>query len=93
MVDELVVECNERASGCKHTCQRQLLEAHLRDSCQYVQVACSEEGCHELVLRRDMGKHSHDCIHRVVVCDACNAAVKAFDLEVRISLDLTTRHT
>ncbi|KLO09244.1 hypothetical protein SCHPADRAFT_943800 [Schizopora paradoxa] len=85
MVDELLVECSERASGCKHTCERQLLEAHLRDSCQFVQVACSEEGCNELVLRKDMGSHSHDCSHRVIVCEACNAAVKAFDLETHYS--------
>ncbi|KAF8894009.1 hypothetical protein BD779DRAFT_969226 [Infundibulicybe gibba] len=35
MVDELLVECVHREEGCEYTCQRQLLVAHLKDSCKY----------------------------------------------------------
>ena len=82
MVDELIVECPHQQLGCKHSCQRQLLEVHLRDSCMYVQVACPEDGCDKTVLRKDLGKHTHDCLHRVLACDACGTAVRAYDLEV-----------
>ena len=82
MVDELIVECPHKASGCKITCQRQLLETHLKETCQFVQVPCSEEGCEQTVLRRDLGKHTHDCVHRVVKCSACGTSVTASDLEV-----------
>lgn len=84
MVDELIVECPQESSGCKYTCQRQLLEVHLRDSCPYVQVACPEVGCDKTVLRKELGKHTHDCAHRVLACDACGLSVRAYDLEVRI---------
>ena len=88
MADELIVECPNRAIGCTHTCQRQLLEAHLRDSCQYVQVACPEQGCEQKVLRKALGKHTHDCTHRVLSCEGCGLSVKASDLEVALSTSI-----
>ncbi|EJD02897.1 uncharacterized protein FOMMEDRAFT_168016 [Fomitiporia mediterranea MF3/22] len=81
MVDELIVECPLRSSGCRMTCQRQLLDSHLRDACQFVQVPCSEDGCEQTVLRRDLGKHTHDCVHRLVNCIACGTSVTASELE------------
>lgn len=84
MVDELTVECSQRSSGCTHTCQRQHLEAHLEHSCLYVQVTCSEEGCDRTILRKDLGKHTHDCAHRVVTCEGCGVLVKASDLDVSV---------
>ena len=82
MVDELIVECINSSAGCKHTCQRQLLSSHLRDTCEYVQVPCSEEGCDKLVYRKNLGKHTHDCIHKILNCDACGASVEAANLQV-----------
>ena len=82
MVDELIVECINSSAGCKHTCQRQLLSSHLRDTCEYVQVHCSEEGCDKLVYRKNLGKHTHDCIHKILNCDACGASVEAANLQV-----------
>ncbi|KAL1748734.1 hypothetical protein HDZ31DRAFT_59912 [Schizophyllum fasciatum] len=35
LLDELEVECVHRSAGCKTVCQRQCLESHLKDSCQY----------------------------------------------------------
>lgn len=88
MVDELIVECLHESLGCTHTCQRQLLDSHLRDACQYVQVTCTEDGCIETVLRKDIGSHSHGCAHRVVSCDACEKTVKASELDVRAALSI-----
>ncbi|KAI5123072.1 hypothetical protein M0805_000506 [Coniferiporia weirii] len=85
MVDELVVECSHRPLGCKFTCQRQLLAAHLGESCQFVQVACPEATCDQTVLRRDLGLHAHDCVHRVIKCDACGMSVRTFDFEAHNS--------
>lgn len=91
MVDELLVECPQRPMGCMHTCQRQHVDAHLQHSCQYVEVPCSEEGCDKTILRKDMGKHSHDCVHRVVVCEGCGTSVKAIDLDVSLTV-MGTKH-
>jgi hypothetical protein len=41
LVDELVVECPYRSSGCTITCQRQLLTTHLKDACPYTRTSDS----------------------------------------------------
>ena len=77
------MKCSNEPLGCTHTCQRQLLRSHLREDCEYVQVACSEEGCEELVLRKDVGKPTHKCVDRLMICEACGVSVKASEFEVR----------
>ncbi|KZT23114.1 hypothetical protein NEOLEDRAFT_1136982 [Neolentinus lepideus HHB14362 ss-1] len=59
LVDELPVECPERAAGCTYTGQRQLLASHLRETCQYVRVHCEAGGCGAMILRKDQGHHKH----------------------------------
>ncbi|KAG9316275.1 hypothetical protein JVU11DRAFT_2305 [Chiua virens] len=80
LVDELIVECPMRTSGCPHTCQRQLLESHMKDACQYVTVPCSEEDCDQMVLIKDRGKHADVCVHRSIDCDGCGVSVRHSDL-------------
>ena len=58
-MDELIVECPNRSLGCTHTCQRLLLSAHVKESCQYVEVPCAEESCGKTVLRKDLGVGGH----------------------------------
>lgn len=88
MVDELLVECTHKAKGCTHTCQRQLLDIHLRESCLYADITCSEPGCTQTLMRKNAtvgvdGK-PHACSHhRVVRCVACSEQVKFLELEVR----------
>ncbi|KZT70910.1 hypothetical protein DAEQUDRAFT_810205 [Daedalea quercina L-15889] len=59
LVDELVVECPQKDTGCSHTCQRILLPAHLKDSCRYVKVPCPDGKCSKGVLRKDLTLHTH----------------------------------
>lgn len=82
LVDELIVECPLRTVGCPYTCQRQLLESHMKDACQYVTVPCSEDGCDQTILRKDCGKHADVCAHRSTECDGCGSSVKYSDLTV-----------
>ena len=46
LVDELVVECPRRPSGCTITCQRQLLATHLKDACPYTRPSSSSSQNH-----------------------------------------------
>lgn len=82
LVDELIVECPLRNAGCPHTCQRQLLESHVKDACPYVTVPCFEESCDKMILRKDRGKHADLCVHRSTECDGCGSSVKYSDLTV-----------
>ncbi|KAF9232747.1 hypothetical protein BU15DRAFT_67207 [Melanogaster broomeanus] len=59
-----------------HTCQRQLLESHVKDTCQYVTVPRPEEGCDQSILRRDRGNRVDICVHRSTQCDGCSVPVK-----------------
>ncbi|KAG9044981.1 hypothetical protein FS837_007207 [Tulasnella sp. UAMH 9824] len=81
LVDELIVECPHAPAGCTLTCQRQHLPVHLSSNCDYVQVQCSQEGCTHTVLRKDLGKHSADCTHRLVECEACGRDVRLSEIE------------
>ncbi|KAI9569337.1 hypothetical protein HD554DRAFT_2093027 [Boletus coccyginus] len=85
LVDELIVECPLRTAGCPHTCQRQLLEGHMKGTCQYVTVPCSEDGCNQMILRKDRGKHANVCVHRSTECDGCGTSIKYSELTVHYS--------
>ncbi|KAG5634115.1 hypothetical protein H0H81_003348 [Sphagnurus paluster] len=60
LVDELVVECVHREEGCMFTSQRQLLPAHLLDSCVYREVPCPLGRCEEMIKFKDLGAHAHE---------------------------------
>ncbi|KAG2150893.1 hypothetical protein DEU56DRAFT_778938 [Suillus clintonianus] len=85
LVDELIIECPKRVSGCTQTFQRQLLSAHVKDACQYVEIPCSEEQCDKLILRKDVGKHQDACVYRSTQCDGCDATIKYSDLSTHNS--------
>ena len=78
------MECAQRTEGCTHTCQRQLMASHLKESCQYVHVPCSQAGCEEFVLRKDVGKHTETCANRLIICEGCGNNVRQSDLEVNL---------
>jgi len=82
LVDELIIECPNRTSGCIQTFQRQLLSAHIKDACQYVEIPCSEEQCDKMIFRKDVGKHKDTCVHRSTQCEGCGTTVKHSDLSV-----------
>ena len=56
-MDELVVECANKGAGCEFACQRQLLQAHVKDDCQFAQIPCTEKDCDAMVLRKDLQGH------------------------------------
>ncbi|KAG1895572.1 uncharacterized protein F5891DRAFT_1058084 [Suillus fuscotomentosus] len=85
LVDELIIECPNRVSGCTQTFQRQLLSAHVKDTCLYVEIPCSEEQCDKLILRKDVGKHKDACVYRSTQCDGCGTTIKYSDLSTHNS--------
>ena len=44
-------------------------------------VPCSEDGCDQVVLRKDVGKHELDCINRLAECEGCETKVRHIDME------------
>ncbi|KAG8981533.1 hypothetical protein FRB95_007944 [Tulasnella sp. JGI-2019a] len=81
LVDELLVVCPNASLGCDVTPQRIHLGSHLSSDCQFVHVECSQPQCENVVLRKDLGKHSDGCDHRLVECEACGRDVKFSGME------------
>lgn len=82
MVDELTVECLNREVGCKSTCQRQLLAAHLKDECLFTEERCPDPDCSRKALRKDILGNDSLCPHRPVACNSCGTELKALELGV-----------
>ncbi|KAJ7346778.1 hypothetical protein DFH08DRAFT_869291 [Mycena albidolilacea] len=84
LVDELVVECIHRSSGCTYTCQRQLLTAHVMNACPFGRVPCPKGECSENLARIDT--ESHSCgVHTLAPCDLCGAKFQLDDLPKHLS--------
>ncbi|KAJ4482130.1 hypothetical protein J3R30DRAFT_3456588 [Lentinula aciculospora] len=83
LVDELAVKCSNESAGCLHTCQRQLLDAHIKTDCPYALVPCSAHACAEEVFRKD--KDGHICAHTSVTCEECEKSIKYNELEAHRS--------
>jgi len=79
MVNELYVYCPNADDGCDRKEQRQLLEHHLKEECEYVRLECANEECEERVLKKEFKSH----MERVVRCENCNSDVKLSGVEVR----------
>lgn len=80
MVNELLVHCTQE--GCDFTCQRQLIESHIKNDCQYTMTCCELEECQELFLKRDLGSHAEKCQFRTSECFMCKKKLKVFELQV-----------
>ncbi|KAI0245183.1 hypothetical protein BJV78DRAFT_1266981 [Lactifluus subvellereus] len=93
MVDELIVDCPNRPTGCEFTCQRQLLAAHLKDGCLFAEELCPDPECSIKALRKDIPGDNPRCPHRLVVCDSCAIETKASELDAhsRVCSMKTTR--
>ncbi|KAK7005644.1 TRAF-type zinc finger protein [Favolaschia claudopus] len=84
LVDELVVECIHRSSGCTHTCQRQLLTAHVMMPCPFSRLSFPDEESNEITAKNDTepltpGKHT------LAPCDLCGAEYQLDDLPIHLS--------
>ncbi|KAJ3811884.1 hypothetical protein EV368DRAFT_37601 [Lentinula lateritia] len=64
LVDELVIKCSNEPAGCSYTCQRQLLESHVKNDCLYALVPCPAGGCAEET-------HRSTCLKRFYRCEDC----------------------
>ncbi|KAE9400457.1 hypothetical protein BT96DRAFT_819231 [Gymnopus androsaceus JB14] len=63
LVDELLVKCSNESAGCSYTCQRQLLDVHIKNDCLYTLVPC-KDGCSQET-------HNSNCTGKYFKCEAC----------------------
>ncbi|RIA98559.1 hypothetical protein C1645_795773 [Glomus cerebriforme] len=81
MVNELLTYCPNKNAGCTYQGQRQLLIYHLKEECMFAKLACRNEECGEMILKKDLSKHMESCKARMVKCENCEAKVQLSTLE------------
>lgn len=81
-MNELLVYCPRHEQGCPHVGQRQFIESHLKNDCEYTIAPCELEECKELLLKKDLQTHAETCKYRIMECNMCKKKLCAFELEV-----------
>ena len=64
-------ECQCRQFPCPHCKEEgeyQYITGSHKETCQYIKVNCSNEGCRESVRRMDLNKHKLTCPHEKINC-------------------------
>ena len=70
-VSRYKISCDHAARGCDAVLELGALQAHVQD-CDFMPVTCSNEGCDEVVSKRDVKQHELDlCRFTTTTCDDC----------------------
>lgn len=83
LLDELEVECPNRASGCTQHIKRYTVRDHVKQYCLFTEIPCSSPDCKLLIERRFA---SEDCLHSYVECEDCLEQIMEKDLHVSLPL-------
>jgi hypothetical protein len=70
-VSRYKISCDHAARGCDAVLELGALQAHVQD-CDFMPVTCSNEGCDDVVSKRDVKQHELDlCRFKTTTCDDC----------------------
>ena len=70
-VSRYKINCDHAARGCDAVLELGALQAHVHD-CDFMPVPCSNDGCDEVVSKRDVKQHELDlCRFKTTTCDDC----------------------
>ena len=70
-VSRLKIKCDHAARGCEEVVELGALQAHL-ENCDFKPVSCSNQGCDEVVNKRDVRQHELNlCRFKTTTCDDC----------------------
>ncbi|CAB4034058.1 E3 ubiquitin- ligase NRDP1-like [Paramuricea clavata] len=70
-VSRYKISCDHAARGCDAVPELGALQAHVQD-CDFMPVTCSNDGCDEVVSKRDVKQHELDlCRFKTTTCDDC----------------------
>jgi hypothetical protein len=70
-VSHYEISCDHATRGCDAVLEFGDLQAHVRD-CDFMPVSCSNEGCDEVLSKRDVKRHEIElCRFKTTTCDDC----------------------
>ena len=71
VVSRLKISCNHASRGCNAVVNLGALQAHV-EVCGFMPVTCSNDGCNEVVSKRDANQHERElCPFKTTSCDDC----------------------
>jgi hypothetical protein len=71
LVSHLKIYCDHATRGCDAVLELGALQAHVQD-CDFTPVPCSNDGCDEVVNKRDVNQHERElCCFKSTTCDDC----------------------
>jgi hypothetical protein len=79
LLDELEVECPNRASGCDLKIKRYTIKDHVKQYCPFTEVSCPSPDCELFIERRYL---EEDCLHSYVECEDCLEQIMEKDKHV-----------
>ena len=84
-LDELSIRCDFHERGCRELVQLQKLKQHVAE-CGFAPVACGNQGCGEILSKRDRTYHESElCEFRKLKCHNCaEMSAKMAGLETRM---------
>ncbi|KAI8997458.1 hypothetical protein BDB01DRAFT_771213 [Pilobolus umbonatus] len=82
IVNELLVYCPKSEEGCSYYGQRQFIQSHLNNDCEYITVPCQSEECKALLVKKDSPMHASTCQYRLSECNMCHKKFRMFELEI-----------
>lgn len=71
MLSRLQIKCDHAATGCRTVLALGALDKHVQD-CDFMPVACSNEGCGHVAIKRCIAKHEKEsCLFKTITCNDC----------------------
>lgn len=80
LLDELEVECPNRASGCDLHVKRYTIRDHVKQYCSFTEIPCSSPDCELFIERRYAREDS--CLHSYIECEDCLELIMEKDMPV-----------
>lgn len=78
----LHIHCRNEARGCVEQLTLGQLLVHLKNDCQFEELACVRADCKEKVLRKDLRDHvGRTCEYREATCAHCKSQVPRIKLQ------------
>ena len=71
LISRYKISCDHQTRGCEAVLELGQLQAHVKD-CDFMPVFCSNEGCDEVISKRDVEHHERElCRFKTKTCDDC----------------------
>lgn len=81
IIFNLKVQCKNRNKGCEWQGNVSAIQEHININCDHQDVACSNDGCNEILSRQKLKEHLLNCDYRNESCKDCNLILPFNKLE------------